>query len=642
MNIYLVNRYSKLKGPFDIIDSNHQCIMKVGDICLRDTIKGVAFYVVYNLTNAWNACNLVGIGRNDVLSEIGNTLLFSFDGLSKRKGNITLIKQIAPCFKEKVIDDFFRNAVDILEYKKDLWDGSLFPQFFASFQELIERDELKRQGIKNDTNRYPSVFAKYLSKDLLDLLTTSLNEGKELKDAYLTLREKHPVMFRKALKQFVIENPNSTIYDKSTNAIVHAEQEIENATEVHDFEQEEKYREVIVDDLQSYTLNDFDGKEFNLLLNRYRKGDKRALGQIIKGNQKLVAIIADSYRGHGIEFDDLVQEGSIGLMRAIDRFNPKRNVQFPAYAKWWIRQSMEQALITLQSMVKIPYRQVALHKKVRKSIEFFEQVHGYKPSPSEIAIGENADPETIAYLSGLPDNLHQLTTGSVDLESYPSEDFAVDETLMKESRTFYINSILMKLKPRDATILRKVYGIGEKKESLGEIGEKMGLTRERVRQISEKAVCDLSMLLSKRHSESGEENCSKETVLDNKKPSESKKPKKKVKLQKKNKNIELNLFHSNNNRPENGLIVNGLQNGDHIQEKPTKVVKEEKRDTRIKGQVEIGEIIIYASKKGVVVGKNEASNRIIIQYEDGTIDNVMDNKEKYRLIKKKKSNADFV
>ena len=73
MNIYFVNRYSKLKGPFDIIDSNRQHIIKVGDICLRDTVDGVSFYVVYNSTNMWNACKRVGIGDNGVLTDQGNT-----------------------------------------------------------------------------------------------------------------------------------------------------------------------------------------------------------------------------------------------------------------------------------------------------------------------------------------------------------------------------------------------------------------------------------------------------------------------------------------------------------------------------------------------------------------------------------------
>ena len=92
MNIYFVNRYSKLKGPFDIIDSNRQHLIKVGDICLRDTIEGVAFYVVFNSNNMWNACKLVGVGRNETLPDIGNTLLFSFDGLSRRRGRYYINK----------------------------------------------------------------------------------------------------------------------------------------------------------------------------------------------------------------------------------------------------------------------------------------------------------------------------------------------------------------------------------------------------------------------------------------------------------------------------------------------------------------------------------------------------------------------
>ena len=227
MNIYFVDRYSKLKGPFDIIDSNRQHLIKVGDICLRDTIEGVAFYVVFNSNNMWNACKLVGVGRNETLPDIGNTLLFSFDGLSRRRGDITLIKLLTLCFREKVIDDFFRNAVDILEYKKDFWDGSLFPQFFSSSQELVDRDKQKNSDVSTEANHYPSVFAQYLSKELLELLIASLNEGNELKEAYQILREKHPEMFRKALMQFLTENPNGTIFDKPADSFVPIVKEVE-------------------------------------------------------------------------------------------------------------------------------------------------------------------------------------------------------------------------------------------------------------------------------------------------------------------------------------------------------------------------------------------------------------------------------
>jgi hypothetical protein len=214
MNIYFVNRYSKLKGPFDIIGSNRQHIIKIGDICLHDTTKGVEFLFVYNSNNIWNSCKFVGIGKCEILSEIGNTLLFSFDGLSRRKGNTPQLKQLALCYREKVIVDFFRNAVDILEYRKDFWDVSLFRQFFASSQELITPNEIISPSIIPDSRKYPSAFAKYLDNELIELLQSSINEGIGLKEAYVILREKNPVLFRSALVKFIEDNPNRTIYDK--------------------------------------------------------------------------------------------------------------------------------------------------------------------------------------------------------------------------------------------------------------------------------------------------------------------------------------------------------------------------------------------------------------------------------------------
>ena len=98
MNIYYVNRYSKYKGPFDIIDSNREHIIKGGDICLRDYIEGVAFLIVNSSDNSWNACKQVGIGNHDSLVDQGNTLLFSFDGLHRRKGNAALLKQLIDCY----------------------------------------------------------------------------------------------------------------------------------------------------------------------------------------------------------------------------------------------------------------------------------------------------------------------------------------------------------------------------------------------------------------------------------------------------------------------------------------------------------------------------------------------------------------
>ena len=618
MNIYYVNRYSKYKGPFDIIDSNREHIIKVGDICLRDYVEGVAFLVVSGSGNSWNACKQVGIGNHDILSGQGNTLLFSFDGLHRRKGDVELIKQLIDCYREKVIVDFFSNAIEILEYKKDFWDVSLFQRFFDTSQELIALNEVKKPSVTQNTRKYPSVFAKYLEEELLGLLIASLNEGNGLKEAYMILREKEPVLFRAALIKFLSENPTGTIYDKPSVVEMPTKPKEEPVVEKHVTVQEEKRQEVVpTDDDQSYLLSEFNNKEFRKLLNRYHKGDKSAFEQLVKGNLKLVTGLARTYKDHGVEYEDLVQEGTIGLMRAIERFNPNRKVQFPAYARWWIHQAFIQALIDMQSIVKIPANQVNLYKKVRKSIERYEQEHEYEPSSTEIEIEEDLAPENIEFLSNLPDRLHELTTRSNDWDELPSSDSA-DDLLMKESQTHYINTILGKLKKREADILRKVYGIGQKSESLADIGERMGLTRERVRQIAEKAVRKLRELLTLRKVTDDEEEDSPEQEVV--KPVVESKPKPKKKRKKQEEKVVPSFLHNSFVRKEKPIKE------EHSEDEPTSAI-----EIREKDGLKVGDNINYDNCYCTVrkIIENGKFSKLIVEYSNGVQDFVSYDKSRY-------------
>ena len=619
MNIYFVNRYSKLKGPFDIIDSNRQHIIKVGDICLRDYVEGVAFLVVCSSENSWNACKRVGIGDNGVLTDQGNTLLFSFDGLHRRKGNAALIKQFIDCYREKVIVDFFSNAIEILEYKKDFWDVSLFQKFFATSQELITRSIPTRPSEIQNNTLYPSEFAKYLDKELLGMLIAGLNTGNGLKAMYEFLREKEPMLFRTALMKFLAENPTGTIYDKPTYKEITEKPKEEIVPETPTPSQEEKPHEAVATDEedQSFLLNDFNSKEFRKLFNRYHKGDKKAFELLVKANIKLVTGLARTYKDYGVEYDDLVQEGTIGLMRAIERFNPNRKVPFPAYAKWWIHQSFVQALIDMQSIVKIPANQVSLYKKVRKSIERYEQEHGYKPSPSEIEIEDDLAPENIEYLSNLPDRLHELTTRSNDWDELPGSDSA-DDLLMKESQTHFIDSILRKLKNREAYILRHLYGIGEKSETLSDIGERLGLTRERVRQIAEKGVRNLRVILRLRKATEDEEEDSPEQ--EESKPIVESKSKPKRKRKDPDEKATPRILHSPFIR----------------QEKPAeKDISVEKPDTQYevneKDGLKIGDNINYNNRFCTVrkIIENGKSSKLVVEYSNGVQDFVAFDKSRF-------------
>lgn len=510
MNIYFVNRYSKLKGPFDIIDSNRQHIIKVGDICLRDTFEGVAFYVVYNSTNLWNACKLVGIGKNDVLSEKGNALLFSFDGLSRRKGDIALIKQIRVCFREKVIDEFFCNAVEILDYKKDFWEGSLFPQFFASSQELVDRDEQKKPDESTDTNYYPSIFAKYLSKELLELLISILNEGYELKEAYQILREKHPEMFREALMQFLTKNPSGTIFDKPADVyvptVIMKEVETPKATS-------RNYRILVfsdrIDDESLETNDRIDkylseiGREALLsvdeeieLAQKTRNGEIDARNRLVSANMRFAVSVAKQYLHKGLEFEDLLHEGFLGLIKAAERFDETRGFKFINYALWWIRRSLTDAIVNDSSLIQFPLSVQILHQRIWDFKVKYEHQNGFLPPAAEIEVAGEDNLDRISFLDSLPNSLKNICIPCEDLDVFEDNYNDIGDYENNEYNKYYVGNLLARLSKRERNILIRVFGIGVKEETLEIIGESYGLTRERVRQIKEKAIRKLREMTS--------------------------------------------------------------------------------------------------------------------------------------------------
>ena len=502
MNIYFVNRQSKLKGPFDIIDSYRQHIIKVGDICLRDTIEGVAFYVVYKSANTWNDCKLVGVGRNDTLSERGNTLLFSFDGLSKRKGDIALIKQIMLCFREKAIDDFLGNAVEILEYKRDLWDGSLFPKFFASTQELIDRNEVKKSRERIEANRYPSIFAKYLSEELFELLIQNLNEGRELKEAYMILREKHPDMFRKALIQFLSETPNGTIFDKPDNAIetvklvkeIETKEEIQRDSSLYDnlLDTNKRIAKHLIE-ISRYPLLSKD--EEVSLIKKYKNGNNKAIKKLVMANMRFVVSVAKQFLHKGMEFEDLLQEGYLGLINAVDHYNPNYNSRFFNYAQWWIRRFIADAIIANSLLIKVPLNTRILHRKVNILKDKYEQQNGFLPSITDIEIDNETDFKRASFLESLPYNLKNMCILCEDLDVFEENYNIIKDYEDKEQNKYFVRNMLIHLSIKEKEILTRVFGIGKIEETLEFIGDSLYLTRERVRQIKEKAIKDLREMI---------------------------------------------------------------------------------------------------------------------------------------------------
>ncbi len=229
---------------------------------------------------------------------------------------------------------------------------------------------------------------------------------------------------------------------------------------------------------------------------KVRDNDQKALEKLIKANLRFVVSVAKQYQNQGLSLGDLINEGNLGLIKAAKRFDPTRGFKFISYAVWWIRQSILQALAEQSRIVRLPLNRVGALNKIGKKFSELEQEFEREPSPSEIA--EQLDMSLYEVDKTLQISGRHL---SVDQPFVQGEDNKLldvmaddnqlppDYVLMKESLRTEVERALKSLTDREAEVIRLYFGIErEHPLTLEEIGEKFNLTRERVRQIKEKAI----------------------------------------------------------------------------------------------------------------------------------------------------------
>ena len=234
-----------------------------------------------------------------------------------------------------------------------------------------------------------------------------------------------------------------------------------------------------------------------------RKGGRageRAKNRLVEANLRFVVSVAKQYQHQGLTLTDLIDEGNIGLIKAAERFDETRGFKFISYAVWWVRQSILQAIAEQSRIVRLPLNQVGSLNKVNQEINKFEQENLRKPSVQEISDRTGVDEDRIAQsmaASGhhvsidAPFGSDDDDNAMVDVMS-SGDDSRTDKGVDHESMAQELRAVLDKvLKERERKILCACYGIGETEKGLEEIGDKMGLTRERVRQIREKSITKL-------------------------------------------------------------------------------------------------------------------------------------------------------
>ncbi len=221
----------------------------------------------------------------------------------------------------------------------------------------------------------------------------------------------------------------------------------------------------------------------------------RALERLVKANLRFVVSVAKQYQNQGLSLGDLINEGNLGLIKAARRFDVNRGFKFISYAVWWIRQSILQALAEQSRIVRLPLNRVGALNKIGKKFNELEQEFEREPTPQELAEALDMTPEEIAETMRLAgkhlsvDAPLQQGEDNRLLDIIPNEQqLPPDSELIHESLRMEINYVISSLTDREAEVVKLYFGLDGQTLTLEEIGEKFGLTRERVRQIKEKAI----------------------------------------------------------------------------------------------------------------------------------------------------------
>jgi RNA polymerase primary sigma factor len=237
-------------------------------------------------------------------------------------------------------------------------------------------------------------------------------------------------------------------------------------------------------------------EEEKILGDKIQRGDKAALRKLVEANLRFVVSFAKRYRNCGLSFLDLINEGNIGLIEAAKRFNPKKNVKFITYAVWWVRQAIIHALSDQSGAFRLPQKQANLLYRIGKTGQQLELELERKPTAEEIAKKLDVPTEEVVNLLQVNDENVSLSTVIDEEHEFHLSDKleqdlipSADAELMRSSLKDHLYSCLGELEPKEQKVLRLRFGLDEgDPKTLKEIGEMMGLSRERIRQIEAQAL----------------------------------------------------------------------------------------------------------------------------------------------------------
>lgn len=213
MKVYYINENCTFKGPYDILHPDLSPKLRIGDICIRESASGISILLIVSPANKWARCSCL-YTCSQKTNHSGNSVVFSYDGLNKRYGNVPFIKQLLNILQNTKIKCLFQNLLDIANHKSDLIDFTPIANCLTLNKDHKESEkECSETAIKKEM-RTNFLFEEYLTDDAATTFASLVYQGCSPKNAYTRIRELYPTIFRCSLKKFLRDHPQSNIYDK--------------------------------------------------------------------------------------------------------------------------------------------------------------------------------------------------------------------------------------------------------------------------------------------------------------------------------------------------------------------------------------------------------------------------------------------
>ena len=387
------------------------------------------------------------------------------------------------------------NQDALLEAKEKLHElAAIHKKLMTALNKGKSLDDKKNQKLHGEIKEYIAAFS--FPQKTIDLMEAQLNvAAEEIRD--IERRLMRLVIERAGMprKLFIQEFPgNETnpdwIVGQSKQRRKYAEKLKGMITEIQ--VEQEKYLEIE----KRYRMSILQLKEIQKRLSMGKNQAKRAKEEMVEANLRLVISIAKKYTNRGLQFLDLIQEGNIGLMKAVDKFEYRRGFKFSTYATWWIRQAITRSIADQARTIRIPVHMIETINKLNRISRTLVQKNGREPTPEELAEAMDMPEDKIRKVLKIAKEPISMETPIGDDEDSHLGDFIEDSNVMSplEAATTRglseaTNEVLASLTPREERVLRMRFGIDMNTDhTLEEVGRQFDVTRERIRQIEAKAL----------------------------------------------------------------------------------------------------------------------------------------------------------